>query len=108
MHVQCLTVSSTAAHSRSHDDKLSISSKIPNTALLAGGFMARVGLDVEFQRRDQWKDKGQEQLQCQHQGGCHGGSSSMRREDGIAGLHIELDAALACGILVATSQGLKD
>lgn len=49
MHVQSLSIASCAADSDGNDDELIFSDKVPDAAFFGGGFVAWVGLDVEFE-----------------------------------------------------------
>lgn len=65
MHVQRLAVTPTSADRRSHDDQLVLCDKVPNASLFARRFVARVGLDVEFQGRNKGEEEGEEKLDCE-------------------------------------------
>ena len=70
MHIQRLTIPPAATNSRRHNNELVLRDEIPNAALLAGRLVARVGLDVEFQRRDEREQEGEEELEGEeHFGG---------------------------------------
>jgi hypothetical protein len=70
VHVQCLAIASASADRRSHNDQLVLCNKIPNAALFARGFVARVGLDVEFQGSNERQEESEEELECEkHVGG---------------------------------------
>lgn len=53
MHVQHLSISPIAANNRSHNDELLLGDEIPYAALIAGGLVAGMGLDVELQGGDE-------------------------------------------------------
>jgi hypothetical protein len=75
MHVQCLAIASASADGRSHNDQLVLCGTISNAALFACGFVARVGLDVEFQGCHERQDEGEEELKCEkHIGGSRQGA----------------------------------
>lgn len=69
MHVQCLTIAPASTRSHSDHYQLVFCDKIPDAALLAGRFMARVGLDVELKCRNQRNDEGEEELENEAHGG---------------------------------------
>jgi hypothetical protein len=70
VHVQCLAIASASADRRGHNDQLVFCDKIPNAALFARGFVARVGLDVEFEGCNERQEEGEEKLECEnHVGG---------------------------------------
>jgi hypothetical protein len=70
VHVQCLAIASTSADRGGHNDQLVLCDKIPNAALFACGFVARVGLDVELEGCNERQEEGKEKLECEkHVGG---------------------------------------
>jgi hypothetical protein len=77
VHVQCLTITSASADRRSHNNQLVLCDKIPDAALFACGFVAGVGLNVEFKSCNKRQEEGEEELECEkHIGG--------RRQEAVA------------------------
>jgi len=63
VHVQCLSIASTSARSRCYHDQLIFGNKITNASLFACRLVARVGLDVEFERCHERQDESEEELE---------------------------------------------
>ena len=71
VHVQSLSIPSTPAHRRSHDDKLVFGDEVADAAFFCCGLGAGVGLDVEFEGGGEGDEEGEEELHdyCEHVGG---------------------------------------
>ena len=63
VHVQCLSIASTSARSRCYHDQLIFGDKVADAALFACRLVARVGLDVEFERCHERQEEGEEELE---------------------------------------------
>jgi hypothetical protein len=63
VHVQCLSIASASARSRCYHDQLILSNKVTNASLFACRLVARVGLDVEFERCHEGQDESEEELE---------------------------------------------
>jgi len=58
MHIQRLPIPPLPVNRRGHDNQLVFGDKVPDTALFACGFVAWMGLDVEFQRGHEGQHEG--------------------------------------------------
>lgn len=58
MHVQCLSIASASADSRSHDYQLILRNKVPYAALFRRGFVARMCLNLELEGRYERQKEG--------------------------------------------------
>jgi hypothetical protein len=59
VHVQCLSIASTSARSRCYHDQLIFGDKVADAALFACRLVARVGLNVEFERCHERQEEGE-------------------------------------------------
>jgi len=70
VHVQCLSIASASTCSRCYHDQLIFGDKVADATLFACRLMARVGLDVEFERCHERQDESEEELEREkHVGG---------------------------------------
>ena len=65
VHVQCLAISPRPADCGGDDDELVFGDEVAYAALLAGGLVAWVGLDVELEGVDEWEEEGDEEFDCE-------------------------------------------
>ena len=65
VHVQCLAITSASTDRRSHNDQLVLCDKVPNASLFACRFVARVGLNVEFEGCNEGQEEGEKELECE-------------------------------------------
>jgi hypothetical protein len=63
VHIQCLSIASASARSRCYHDQLVFSDKVANAALFACRLVARVGLNIEFERCHERQEEGEEELE---------------------------------------------
>lgn len=65
MHVQRLPIASASTDGGGHNHQLVLRNKVPDAALFARRLVARMGLDVEFQRGDKRQEESEEELECE-------------------------------------------
>ena len=91
VHIQCLSIASASARSRCYHDQLVFSDKVANAALFACRLVARVGLNIEFERCHERQEEGEEELEGEkHVGG-------FRLDEAIVTLRVVVLAIIDVG-----------
>lgn len=91
VHIQCLSIASASTRSRCYHDQLVFSDKVANAALFACRLVARVGLNIEFERYHERQEEGEEELEGEkHVGG-------FRLDEAIVTLRVVVLAIIDVG-----------